>query len=77
MNRHFETPHGLLTVSDGRPAVHRDLAAFATEVESQIATAIERSGHTVVRGDSRGVAARSNHVETGLDERERGCLPDA
>ena len=26
---------------------------------------------------TRGVAARSDHVEPGLDERERGCLPDA
>src|SRR5256885_7225333 len=42
---------GLLTVSDGRPAVHRDLAAFATDVEGRIATALERSGHTVVRGE--------------------------
>src|SRR5439155_20373858 len=42
---------GLLTGSGGRPAVHRDLAAFATEVEGQIATALERSGHTVVRGE--------------------------
>ena len=33
--------------------------------------------HTALRGDSRGVAARSDHVETGLDERERGCFPDA
>src|SRR5258706_5560600 len=43
---------GLLTVSDGRPAVHRDLAAFATEVEGQIATALEGAGHTVVRGET-------------------------
>ena len=42
---------GLLTVSDGRPAVHRDLAAFATEVERQIATELERAGHTVARGE--------------------------
>src|SRR5882672_10940953 len=42
---------GLLTVSDGRPAVHRDLAAFATGVESRIATALEGAGHTVVRGE--------------------------
>src|SRR3954468_5066489 len=42
---------GLLTVSDGRPAVHRDLAAFATDVEGRIATALERSGHIVVRGE--------------------------
>src|SRR4051812_19739841 len=43
---------GLLTVSDGRPAVHRDLAEFATGVESRIATALEGAGHTVVRGDT-------------------------
>src|SRR3954452_21681168 len=42
---------GLLTVSDGRPAVHRDLAEFATGVESRIATALEGAGHTVVRGE--------------------------
>src|SRR6266566_9023247 len=42
---------GLLTVSDGRPAVHRDLTAFATEVERRIATALERAGHVVVRGE--------------------------
>src|SRR3954469_9245783 len=42
---------GLLTVSDGRPAVHRDLAAFATGVESRSATALEGAGHTVVRGE--------------------------
>src|SRR5258705_1952729 len=43
---------GLLTVSDGRPAVHRDLAEFATGVESRIATALEGAGHTVGRGET-------------------------
>src|SRR5689334_12908280 len=43
---------GLLTISDGRPAVHRDLAEFATGVESRIATALEGAGHTVVRGET-------------------------
>ena len=33
--------------------------------------------HTVARGDSRGVAARSDHLETRFDQRERGRLPDA
>src|SRR5258707_1175232 len=42
---------GLLTVSDGRPAVHRDLALFVTDVEGKIAAALERSGHTVMRGE--------------------------
>lgn len=40
---------GLLTVSDGRASVHRDVQAFAGEVESRIAAALERDGHTVVR----------------------------
>ena len=40
---------GLLTVSDGRPAVHRDLAEFATGVESRIATALEGAGVEVCR----------------------------
>jgi L-fucose isomerase len=40
---------GLLTVSDGRASVHRDIAAFAAVVEDRIAAALERSGHTIVR----------------------------
>ena len=33
--------------------------------------------HPVALGDTRCVSARSDHLETGLDERERGGLPDA
>jgi L-fucose isomerase len=40
---------GLLTVSDGRASVHRDIAAFATGVEDRIAAALEEAGHSVVR----------------------------
>jgi L-fucose isomerase len=43
---------GLLTVSDGRKSVHSEIASFAAEVEDQIASALERSGHTVVRAQS-------------------------
>ena len=39
---------GLLTVSDGRDTVHRDVQAAATAVADRIATAIELAGHTVV-----------------------------
>lgn len=40
---------GLLTVSDGRDTVHRDVQAAATEVADRIANAIEQAGHVVVR----------------------------
>jgi L-fucose isomerase len=40
---------GLLTVSDGRATVHRDVAGFAQSVEDQIAAAFKRGGHAVVR----------------------------
>ena len=42
---------GLLTVSDGRKSVHRDISAFAADVEGQIARALEMAGHTVVRAN--------------------------
>ncbi len=41
---------GLLTVSDGRPAVHRTIAGFAAGVEDRIAAHLQAAGHTVVRG---------------------------
>jgi L-fucose isomerase len=40
---------GLLTVSDGRASVHRDIASFALGIEDRIAAALEQAGHTVVR----------------------------
>lgn len=40
---------GLLSVSDGRPSVHRDVAAFVADVEQRIADALEARGHRVVR----------------------------
>src|SRR5438067_8511691 len=33
--------------------------------------------YPVAPGDTRCVPARSDYLETGRDERERGCLPDA
>ena len=38
----------LLTVSDGRESVHRDVAAFAASVERRIVEALEQAGHDVV-----------------------------
>jgi L-fucose isomerase len=40
---------GLLTVSDGRPRVHRDIAPFAREIEANIVRALEAASHTVFR----------------------------
>lgn len=40
---------GLLTMSDGRPGVHRDVDPFSREVENGIADALQRAGHTVLR----------------------------
>jgi L-fucose isomerase len=43
---------GLLTVSDGRESVHRDVGGFASDVEQRIATALEHAGHSVARAAS-------------------------
>lgn len=43
---------GLLTFSDGREFVHRDLEAFAAGVEEQIAGRLAERGHDVVRNHS-------------------------
>lgn len=40
---------GILTFSDGRDFVHRDLTDFTLRVESSIADALEAQGHTVMR----------------------------
>src|SRR5262249_26468498 len=40
---------GLLTVSDGRESVHRDVESFAADVQAGIAGALEHAGHVVVQ----------------------------
>jgi L-fucose isomerase len=40
---------GILTFSDGRPVVHRDIEAFGQDVERQVVAALEASGHEVIR----------------------------
>ena len=40
---------GILTMSDGREGVHRDVEKFARDVEGEIASALEKAGHEVVR----------------------------
>ncbi len=41
---------GILTMSDGREGVHRDIEKFALGVEDEISAALEAAGHEVVRG---------------------------
>ena len=40
---------GILTMSDGREKVHRDVEKFAGGVEAEISAALEAAGHEVVR----------------------------
>jgi len=42
----------ILTFSDGREYVHRDLAGFLAGVEGGLAAHLERHGHTVARGEA-------------------------
>lgn len=42
---------GILTMSDGRDFVHKDLIGFAKSVEGDIAEALEAAGHEVVRAE--------------------------
>jgi L-fucose/D-arabinose isomerase len=44
------TKVGLLTVSDGRPSVHREVTDFSAGVEARIAERLEQAGYEVVRG---------------------------
>src|SRR5579885_3174727 len=41
----------LMTVSDGRASVHRDVEAFASDSEARIAHALREAGHKVVRAE--------------------------
>jgi L-fucose/D-arabinose isomerase len=40
---------GILTMSDGRKSVHRDVETFARRVEDEVAGTLEAAGHEVVR----------------------------
>ncbi len=64
---------GILTFSDGRDFVHRDLADFATQVESGIAERLESTGHKVFRGTQ---VITSHEAATTEARRLAGCRPD-
>jgi L-fucose isomerase len=56
----------LITVSDGREAVHRELSDFSSSIEEDIATALQAQGHIVLRADE-GVSSN----ETAVTEARR------
>jgi L-fucose isomerase len=60
----------LLTMSDGRDFVARDLTDFCQQAESTVAAALERAGHQVERGgepvsDSRAATALARRLAAG------------
>jgi L-fucose isomerase len=64
---------GLITVSDGRPDVHRTIAAFAGGVEDRIDAALRSAGHIVVRADE---IVSSNELAVSQARRLEGARPD-
>ncbi len=64
---------GILTFSDGREFVHRDLAEFDRRVESEIAQALEARGHEVTRAEE---LVCSNELATSEARRVADARPD-
>jgi L-fucose isomerase len=64
---------GILSFSDGRDFVHKDVASFVAEVEARIAVACQASGHDVVRGSE---PITSNHVAVYEARRLAAQRPD-
>src|SRR5580693_683013 len=63
----------LLTMSDGRDFVARDIAEFCAKAEDDIATALIGAGHEVVRG---GQPVSANDVATSAARRLAASQPD-
>ena len=64
---------GVLTVSDGRAAVHRDVGSFAADVEDRIVRSVARAGHTVVRA---GEVICTNELAVSEARRIADARPD-
>ncbi len=64
---------GILTFSDGRDFVHRDIEAFARGVEDDIAGALKANGHEVVRGQE---VVWTNELATREAKRIADVRPD-
>ncbi len=64
---------GLLTMSDGRDYVARDIDAHCRSTEAEIATALEGSGHEVIRAEE---PITTNVLATGEARRIAASRPD-
>lgn len=64
---------GLLTFSDGRDFVHRDLIEFLGDVENKIVAALCASGHEVIRGEG---PIWTNELATREARRVADARPD-
>lgn len=64
---------GLLTFSDGRDFVHRDLVPFLTDIEQKIVAALTAGGHEVIRGEE---PIWSNELATQEARRVADARPD-
>jgi L-fucose isomerase len=64
---------GILTMSDGRDFVHRDVEKLCRDVEGKIFNALEGAGHEVVRADE---IVSSNRLATREARRVADARPD-
>jgi L-fucose isomerase len=64
---------GLLTFSDGRDFVHREIEAFTREVEGEIAGVLQDAGHEVLRADE---VIWTNEAATTQARKLTAQLPD-
>lgn len=64
---------GLLTFSDGRDFVHRDLTVFLADVEQKISSALTARGHEVIRGEE---PVWTNELATREARRVADARPD-
>src|SRR5260221_14766369 len=64
---------GLLTFSDGRDFVHRDLVPFLTDIEQKIVAALTAGGHEVIRGEE---PIWTNELATQEARRVADARPD-
>jgi L-fucose/D-arabinose isomerase len=64
---------GVLTFSDGRDFVHRDLVGFTREVEDEIAGALSDAGHEVLRAEE---VVWTNEAATAQARRMAALRPD-
>jgi L-fucose/D-arabinose isomerase len=64
---------GLLTMSDGRESVHRDVESFARGAEDRVANALAAAGHEVLRAER---VVWTNEAAVGEARRLAAARPD-